>query len=283
MYLRHEGYIKSFDDTELYYVKDVPEKAKAIVVIVHGFAEHLARYEYLTEKLIENNYGVYRFDNRGHGNTKSEKGYIKKYDEFIKDADTIVNLAKKENPSVPIFMLGHSMGGFIAATYGIIHPDKLKGQILSGAATTITPEVRGFKGTLLKGLNKIVPKLKIKNPISNTLCKNETVVEKYISDPLVLKEASLNLYVEFLIKGVNWLNNNMSNYNYPCLILHGSDDRIVPKEASENFYNKISSIDKKITVFEGFYHEIMNEKYKDQVIGEINAWLDERIKSNSDS
>lgn len=271
-----EGYIKSYDGTELYYTKDMVENPKAIIVIVHGFAEHLGRYDYVTNRLNDKGYGVYRFDNRGHGKTKGEKGHIESYENFILDTDYIVDMAKKENQEIPIYMLGHSMGGFITATYGIKYKDKLQGQILSGAATIRAPEVKGIKGSAFKLLSKIAPKIRIKNPISNSLCSNESVVENYISDSLNLKDATLKFYVEFLINGVDWLNKNMESYEYPCLILHGSEDKIVSKEASINLHSKIKSKDKKIIIYEGLYHEIMNEKIKDKVIDDIVCWLDER-------
>ncbi|WIV11605.1 alpha/beta hydrolase [Proteiniborus sp. MB09-C3] len=276
--MHKEAYVKSYDGLELYSVKDVPEKAKGIVVVVHGFAEHLGRYEYLTKRLNDQGYGVYRFDNRGHGKTKGERGHIKKFEDFLYDADTIVEMAKEENNSLPIYMLGHSMGGFITASYGVKYRDKLKGQIFSGAATATSSQVKGIKGHMFKALNKIAPKIRIKNPISKTLCKNQDVVEDYLKDELNLKEATLNFYVEFLVKGVKWLNSHIDQYDYPCLILHGGDDKIVPKEASENFYSRIQSKDKKIILYEGLYHEIMNEKTRDQVMDDICIWLDANDK-----
>ncbi|WP_352419749.1 lysophospholipase [Proteiniborus sp.] len=278
----HKGeYVKSFDGTELYFVKNIPEDIKGIVIVVHGFAEHLGRYEYVTKRLNNRGYGVYRFDNRGHGKTKGEKGHIEKFEYFLLDTDTIVKIAKEENPSIPIYMLGHSMGGLIAATYGTEYRDKLNGQILSGAAIAKSHQVKGIKGCIFEALNKISPRTRIKNPIADTLCKNQDVVENYLSDPLNLKDATLNFYVEFLIKGVKLLDKNIDLYRYPCLILHGSDDKIVPKKSSESFFRRIRSIDKRIIIYEGLYHEILNEKTKDNIIDDICNWLDNQNSTNS--
>ena len=131
---RMEGKLKSFDGTELFYRKDVPEKPKAIVVIVHGLCEHSGRYDYVTEKFNEKGLGVYRFDNRGHGKSGGDRGYVEDFQHFFDDADKIVELALKEQKDLPVFMLGHSMGGFIAAGYGMKYPGKLRGQIFSGPA-----------------------------------------------------------------------------------------------------------------------------------------------------
>ena len=130
--VKSEEMIKSFDDTELFLKKDIPANPKAIIVILHGLRQHSGRYDYVTRKFNEYGYGVYRYDQRGNG--KSDGQYLEDFQWFIDDANVIVNLVKKENPGVPVFMLGHSMGGFFAAGYGTKYPNKLAGQIFSGAA-----------------------------------------------------------------------------------------------------------------------------------------------------
>ena len=267
--------IKSFDNTELYYAKDMPENAKAIIVIVHGVAEHLGRYEYLKDKLLSFGYGVYRFDNRGHGKSGGERGNINNFNELIDDADKIVDIAKSENPDIPIFMLGHSMGGFITAAYGVKYPGKLNGQILSGAATNKIP----FSTTLKSIKFPAILKGKVPNSLSKLISRDPEVVRKYEEDPLVLKETTLKFNTEFVNKGITWLVKNMKTYKYPCLILHGGDDRIVPPVSSKYFYEGISSEDKKLKFYDGFYHEIFNEKGRDEVIEDVHNWIEERINN----
>jgi acylglycerol lipase len=265
--------IKSFDGIELYYAKDIPENPRAIIVIVHGVSEHLGRYEYLKDKLNSFGYGVYRFDNRGHGKSGGERGDILDFNELIEDADTIVNISKGENMDLPIFMLGHSMGGFITAAYGVKYPGKVNGQILSGAATNKMP----FSLTLKSIKFPYILKGKVPNLLSKLICRDPEVVKKYEDDPLVLKETTLRFNTQFVYKGISWLIKSMPSYVYPCLILHGSDDRIVPKRCSQSFYDAIASKDKTLKFYEGFYHEIFSEKEKDTVIEDVHEWIEGRI------
>ena len=79
------------------------------------------------------------------------------------------------------------------------------------------------------------------------------------------------------IDGVSWLGENLKNYSYPCLILHGGDDRIVDKASARYLYENVSSKDKGIKIYDGFFHEILNEAEKDQVLSDIQHWIDERI------
>lgn len=271
------GSIKSFDSTNLYYMKDVTKNPKAIIVIVHGFGEHLGKYEYVKDKLNEFGYGVYRFDNRGHGRSGGERGYIRDFKDLAKDTDAFIEFIKNENPNTPIFMLGHSMGGFITALYGVVFKNKIDGQILSSAATVEPIKVRGLRGKFFKFVNGILPKIHIKNPVIRATPKGKEVTTNYQEDELDLRSATLNFYVQFLVNGIGWLRKNYKNYHYPCLILHGSDDKLVEKEASIQFHSSISSTDKQIKIYDGLRHEMLKGKEKDTVLDDIHKWIEDRI------
>jgi alpha-beta hydrolase superfamily lysophospholipase len=275
MEILKENIIKSFDGTELFYKKDLTNNMKAIVVIVHGLCEHLGRYDYVTQKFNEFGYGVYRFDNRGHGKSGGERGYIDNFQYFIDDTDQIVKVCIEENPGLPVFMLGHSMGGYISAAYGCKYAGKLKGQILSGAAVIDLPIFEDLKKD---NIFENYPRQKSPNALSKLICRDSRVVEDYENDPLVLKETNLKLLGEVFVKGTKWLMDSIKEYKYPCLILHGGNDQIVINEASKWMYEHINSNDKFLKIYEECYHEILNEKdEKDMVIEDIHKWMEHRL------
>lgn len=103
---------------ELFTKINAVDAPKAVIVIVHGICEHSGRYEHVASHFNRGGFSVYRFDNRGHGRSGGDKGYLDDFQLYIDDADTIVEKAIKENPGIPVFMLGHSMGGFITACFG---------------------------------------------------------------------------------------------------------------------------------------------------------------------
>jgi len=273
----NKSIIDSYDKTNIYLVKNNIENPKAVVVIVHGLAEYCERYNYLVESLNEDRLSTYRFDLRGHGKSGSIKGWVEDYNAYVKDLDVIVDIAKKDNPEKPIFILGHSMGGFITAIYGIKFGKKVSGTILSAAALETPKEAKGIKRLFIKFVNKISPKFKMKNNLGNLLSRDNKVVDKYNKDPLVLKKVTIKLYYEFLIKGVDWLKKNLYKFNVDCLILHGEEDRIVDYKSSLNFEKEISSKDKKTIIYENLFHEIFNEKEKDIVINDVKKWINNRI------
>lgn len=272
--MRQESIIHSYDGVELYYQQDIPEKPKAIVIIVHGLGEHSGRYNYVTEALNVSGYGVLRFDNRGHGKSGGARGYLKNYCTFTEDTDFIVELAKKQFSDLPIFMLGHSMGGFITASYGVKYPNKLRGQIFSGPAIIPLPTLEEIKKIDVEK-NSL---MSIPNGLSHLICRSTKVVDDYNNDPWNLRAFTLKLLTTFSIEGIDWLQKTISTYNYPCLIMHGEDDQIVPKEASEFFYNQCSSVDKTLNIYPELYHEILNEEVeKVEILKRITEWIRERI------
>lgn len=127
---------KTFDGTSLYVNKKILDDQQAVVVMVHGLAEHQGRYDYVANALHENKISTYRFDHRGHGKSQEERGQLDHWDDLANDVNAVLDLATEENPDTPIFLLGHSMGGYAVATFAGKYPDKeIQGIITSGAAT----------------------------------------------------------------------------------------------------------------------------------------------------
>lgn len=270
--------ILTSDNLVLACCKNEVKNPKAIFVEIHGFAEHMGRYDYLVKRLNEGGISTYRFDNRGHGKSQGKRGHLENYMDFVADADRIVDIAKAENPGKPIYMMGHSMGGFITLLYGITYPNKLSGQVLSGAASYYNEEVKGFKGLFMKLANRIKPDLYIKNDLSSKLSRDQDVVKRYRKDKLCFDKATAGFYYQFLVSGTDYLVKKLPKYEYSCLILHGGSDKIIPKEASVNLYESIGSVDKSIKIYPELYHEILNEKERDEVIDHVLQWTNERIE-----
>ena len=123
----NERFFASFDGTELYMKCNVPEKPNGVIVIVHGLCEHQGRYDYVTDKLNSAGYSVYRFDHRGHGRSKGKSVYYTDFNEIVDDVNEAVKIAEAENPNIPLFILGHSMGGYATALFGAKYPGGSEG------------------------------------------------------------------------------------------------------------------------------------------------------------
>ena len=268
--MKKEELLESFDGSSLYVSRDIPTSVQAIVVVVHGLAEHLGRYDELTKKLVEQNFGVYRFDHRGHGKSSGARAYYEDFNQIIDDVNFIVELAKGEYKHHSIFVLGHSMGGFAAASFGTKYPNKVNGIILSGAVT------RDNKGLLTSVPAGLPTTNYLPNDLGDLICTDQEVVSAYMKDPLVLKEVSVGLFYE-LAKGVQWLTENSKAFVAPTLILHGCDDQLASEKDSRDFYGEIASTDKELKIYAKLYHEILNEPCKNEIMDEIIRWIKKQL------
>lgn len=268
--MRKEMDFHSFDGTRLYMVKDTVDHPKAVVVIVHGLCEHLGRYEYVTEKLNQEGYSVYRFDHRGHGKSDGKKVYYSCWTEISDDVNAVVEMAKEENPGIKLFVLGHSMGGYATTCFASRFPGKAAGIILSGALTRYNTPCAGPL-PIDAPEDTYVP-----NALGGGVCSDPAVVEAYGRDPLVEKQISVGL-LNSIWQGVLWLKQNGGKFTDPVLMLHGCNDGLVSNQDSRELFGDIASEDKGLIIYPGLYHEILNEPCKDEIIADIVGWLSKRV------
>lgn len=266
-----EKMITSFDGTKLYFKKATAPDNKAVVVIVHGLCEHQGRYDYAAEKFHEAGIGTYRFDHRGHGRSEGEITYLSDYNELLDDTNVIVDMAIEENPDIPVFLLGHSMGGFTVALYGVKYPDKrIRGVITSGA---LTADKGGIAQNVPAGMD---PHMQVPNELGSGVCSVPEVVDWYEKDPYNKKTITIGLF--YAIKeGVAWFDGRRGQFSYPVLMMHGEKDGLVSVEDTYEFFKKAASEDRQIKIYGGLFHEIMNEYCKDEVIADIVSWMQNRI------
>ena len=261
--------IKSFDNINLHYEKDLVDNAKAIVLISHGLAEHCKRYDYATSKLNSFGYSVYRYDHRGHGLSDGKRGYLEKYDVLFKDLNTIVDLIKSENPNKPIFLLGHSMGGHTLAWFGCNFENKVNGMIFCSPLICDTFGLTNIKCDCDNPFT-LLPEVS-----SHTLTHDIDAITSYECDSLILNGITLGMYQQ-LNKSCHDISHELSKFNYPCLILHGSSDSVVSYEDSNFLYEQISSTDKNIIILNSLYHKLLDEILKDEILNQISKWMEDR-------
>ncbi len=265
--MEQEYTFETFDGVELYGKANTVSEPRAAVVIVHGLCEHQGRYDYLTARLNAQGYSVYRFDHRGHGRSGGQKVYYASYDEIARDTDVVVDHVIAENPELPLFIIGHSMGGYGAALYGTMFPGKADGYVLSGAWTRDAKGL-GTEAVASKGDDLDY----IPNALGDGVCSDPAVVQAYADDPYVKKEISLGLFRN-LHTGHAWMKENALRFVDPVMILHGGADGLVDPKDSLQFFDEIATEDKSLCIYAGLYHEIFNEYDKDVVIEDALDWL----------
>lgn len=252
-------------------------EGRAIVIFVHGLGEHSGRYEYQADDLLGAGFEVYAFDNLGHGHSLSgRRGFVTSFQDYFKILDQFISFAIKESGAKPVFLIGHSLGGLIAASYAL-EPgaSRLGGVILSSPSLELSAGIKPnmFERLLLKTLSIIWPTLELPNRIDpHLLSRDKAVVEKYIADPLVFRTITPRLFAE-MQNAQERLFKKAGSFTVPCLMLSGKADRITPPESLVKFHNLIASSNKALKLYDGLYHEILNEPEKGSVLADLKEWL----------
>lgn len=264
--------ISSYDGTKLFLNREIPEGARAAAVIVHGLCEHQGRYDYFTESLQKTGIAVYRFDHRGHGRSEGERTHYDDFNQLLDDTNAVVDIALSDNPDIPVFLIGHSMGGFTVSLYGAKYPDKnLRGIITSGA---LTKDTIGLISGVPKNMD---PHTKLPNELGAGVCSVAEVTDWYGKDPYNSKTFTAGLCYA-LCSGLTWFEEAVRQFTYPVLMLHGEKDGLVSVLDTYQFFASAPSKDKQMKIYGGLFHEIFNEYCKDEVINDVIQWIQTRIR-----
>jgi acylglycerol lipase len=260
-----EIYWQSWQDT-------VP--MRAVVVISHGAGEHSGRYRRVAVQLAAIGYPVYALDHRGHGHSGGRRALVDRLDNAAADLDLLIDLARREHPDVPLFLLGHSLGATIALRYALGHQDKLNGLILSGALAVIDPPPTPVR-LAARALSAMIPWMPALGVDPATVSRDPAEVEAYRTDPLVHHGKLPVRTVAEIAAATEAFPGQVGSLTLPLLLVHGSEDRLVLVQGSRMVYERASSEDKTLEIYDGFFHEVLNELPEDRarVLADIVAWL----------
>ncbi|MDI3320877.1 alpha/beta hydrolase [Pinibacter soli] len=248
---------------------------KAIVVIVHGFNAHSGYYQWPAEQLIANGFEVFAIDLRGRGNSDGERFYINDYHELISDIDQLVGIALSASPGLKVFLLGHSAGGVLSAIYTLPPSEKLSGFICESFAFRFpAPD---FAIAALKGLSHLAPHAHVVKLKNEDFTRDPAAVEVMNNDPLIAHEVQSTKTIQQLALADEELKSRFNTIQLPLLILHGTADKATKPSGSEYFYEHAGSPDKTLKLYEGYYHDLLNDTGKEIVMKEIIEWLKQRI------
>ena len=248
------------------------EQSKALIILIHGLGEHVRRYDEQIKYFGDHMYSVLTADLVGHGRSEGKRGVWNDIEEHYKVIDGLFSLAKKENPSLPIILFGHSMGGNLAAGYVTSRKPNLTGLILTGSAIK-TP--KDMPLPILKTVINAPAFLKnivISNGLNlKSLCNDASIIEKYIKDKLVHDRISLGAGAVILNNAITILSTPFSS-PYPVLIMHGQKDTITFPSGSSALAAYWNG-DITLKIMSGMLHEIHNEPDKKMVWDEMISWM----------
>ena len=268
--------VQETNEDGLYFRTWKVDKPIGAVVLIHGLGEHCQRYDYIASKLNKAKLTVYSLDLPGHGRSDGPRGHIESFDDYAKSVLMLLQKAEKELPQIPKYLIGHSMGGLIAAQFLLEYQDRFRGAVLSGPAIQSPQEPPAWQVVIIKSIARILPKAKMLALDASGISKDPEVVEKYMNDPLVSQEKLSARFLVAMTGVMEEVKVRCNEITLPLLLMHGSEDPMTSPVGTEFLFENCKSVDKEKHIFKGLLHEIFNEPEKEKVIQKTINWLKQR-------
>jgi len=248
---------------------------RAIIVLSHGFNSHGGYYLWAAEQLLASGLAVYALDYRGRGRSDGERYYVERFSDYQSDLDLAVKTARSRDPGLAVFILGHSAGGVVACNYVLDHPKEIAGLICESFAYQVpAPD---FALAVLKGLSHLAPHAHVLRLPNKAFSRDPKVVQALNDDPLLANEVQPTKTVAEMVRADERLKRDFPLISLPLLIIHGTSDSVARPEGSKEFYSRANSADKTLKLYEGYFHDPLNDVGKEVVMTDIRAWLEQRL------
>jgi acylglycerol lipase len=275
-----ENRFETFDGLHLHERGWLPEgDPVGVVVVVHGIMEHSGRYAELAAELTGRGYAVWSFDLRGHGNSEGGRICIRSFDEYLKDLEWFLDRVRSRHPGEPPYLLGHSMGGNIAALFTLTRREELRGLVLSAPALRIGGAISPLLRHLAGLTSRVLPWLRIGRVTYHTLSRDPEVIDDFKTDPLVFHGRFPVRTGAEILRAARRIMDQAEAIELPLLVLHGTRDVVTTAEGSRQLHARAGSDDKTLKLYEGLYHDLFHEPEKDEVTADLIEWLAARSRA----
>lgn len=274
--------IRTHDGLALAAEHHLPPDARTHVVVVHGFGEHRGRYAHVAAALTAAGYGCHLFDLRGHGTSQGPRGHVRSFEAFHDDLDRVADHARRliartagRRAGAPrLVVLGHSLGGLIALDHEIQRPGVFAALVASSPFVAPAFAVSRLGRVVSDVVGRLLPALRVPAPLEGRwLSHDPEVVRAYGADPRVVRRITLGLWREIQL-AQRRLRGRPRDIRLPALFLLSGADRVVNARAASDVFRALGSMDTQLVVYDGYFHEVLNEVGKDRVLADLLGWLD---------
>ena len=256
------------------------DQTTAIVLISHGLGEHSGRYEHVAAAFNAAGFHVFALDHLGHGNSPGKRAFVSRFSELTDGVAELRAHIAEELPSIPVYLVGHSLGGLIAASTVLDAAEDYAGLLMTGPALGVPTPPPAWQVLLLRVFSAVAPGFKALELDANAICRDSAVVEDYVADPLVHHEnIPARMVVSLFDEGARVMS-CAKEVNLPVLLLHGAEDQLTSASASTEFVDMLASSDKQCKIYEGMYHELFNEPEQEDILKTCCDWITARVNSS---
>ena len=247
---------------------------KAVVAICHGFNSHSGYYFWVAEQLVAAGFAVYALDLRGRGKSDGERYFVEKFAHYLDDLDRLIKIAREREPGLKVFIIGHSAGGVISSVYTLEHQKELAGLVCESFAFQVpAPD---FALAVLKGLSHLAPHAHVLKLDTLGFSRDKKVVDTMLNDPLLAHEVQPTLTVAEMVRADERLKREFPLFTLPLLIIHGTADKVTVPAGSKQFFERASSSDKTLKLYQDYVHDPLSDVGKEVVMDDIKGWITAR-------
>ena len=238
--------------------------------------EHSMRYLEMVDFYTNEGYTVISFDIRGHGLSEGKRGHTPGYDFLMDDIERVYTQVKKDYPSLPIFLFGHSMGGNLVLNFLLRKPNSICGAIVTGAYLKLGFEPPRWKIILAKLSSSIWPTLSQPTELElDALSRNKEVIRKYENDELVHDRITSAFFINVHFAG-QYVIDHANEFKTPLLVMHGMEDRLTSPKGSQEFASNAGE-NVHLKMWDGLYHELHNEPEKQEIFNYEMEWMNKLL------
>ena len=249
---------------------------RAVVALCHGVNSHSGQYLWTGEQLCARGFAVYALDLRGRGRSEGKRFYVDDIADYTSDLAGLIGIAKEREPGLPVFLLGHSAGGVVSCTYALDRQSELAGLICESFAFKVpAPD---FALALLKLIAAVAPGLPALKLKMADFTRDPVALAALEADPLTKGEVQPAMTVAALVRANERLRREFPSLTLPLFILHGTADRATVPSGSEFFHKTAGARDKTLKLYEGHFHDLLNDLGKEEVLGDVVAWIEARLR-----
>ena len=272
-----EGWLSTPAGQRIYFRRFEVKTPRAVLAIAHGFGEHGGRYPAVVERMGAEGYSVLAMDHRGHGRSPGPRGHVDRWSDYRDDVDAFVQMVGRENPEVPVFLMGHSMGALIVVDYVLHEAPALAGVIASGIGLRPGKAATRLQILMAQTLSSFLPRLPLKVGAidGGRLTRDPDMLTTYREDPLVHNVATVRWGREALA-AIERVRRMAGGMQVPILITHGEKDEVVQAEGSRELYERLEHADRELRIYPEALHEPHNDVCRGEVVEDLVRWVGRR-------
>jgi alpha-beta hydrolase superfamily lysophospholipase len=249
---------------------------RAVLVNLHGLGDHSGLYAGLADSLPPRGIAVHAYDHRGHGRSAGQRAYIDRWEDYLDDLAALLDVVSSDEPGVPIFLLGNSMGGLIALDFAIARSASLRGVVAASPALGAVgvPPVLMALG---RAMSRIWPRFSLEVGMDLTgLARDPEIAAQLVADPLFHRRGTARLSTE-VTAAIERVQRTAPALDIPVLLLHGGADRMVPPDGTRAFFARLTVADRTLREYPHAYHALFADLDAAVVIADLAGWIEARL------